>query len=310
MTLAVSDNQEKVSSMSQNPYAPRPDLKIWVDQGLVDVCDAKISVFDHGLLYGDGVFEGIRVYHGKIFKEKEHIRRLFESAKTIRLEIPMTTDQISSAMRATMAANGITDDGYIRLVVTRGIGSLGISVIHTANPTVFIIADKIALYPPEAYERGLRCIFSSYTRNHPNSTSPRVKSLNYLNNVMAKLEAHDAGAEEAILLTAQGRVSECSGDNIFVISDGVIRTPPKYEGILDGITRGLAMELAQKRSIKVIEEPLIRHDIYTADECFATGTAAEVVPIVEVDNRPIADGKPGPITKQLIKDFIDYRQAY
>lgn len=294
-------------SNSENPFAPNPDLKIWLGDNLVDVCDAKISVFDHGLLYGDGVFEGIRIYGGKIFKEKEHIKRLFESAKAIRLEVPMTGDQLSKAMYDTMAANNITKDGYIRLILTRGVGSLGISVVYTANPMIVVIADKISLYPPEAYERGLRCVVSSLTRNHPNSTSPRVKTLNYINNVMAKLEARDAGADEAIMLTFQGNVCECTGDNIFLVRDGEIFTPPSSEGILEGITRGLVMELARKRGINVFEKTLIRHDLYVADECFATGTAAEVVPITEIDRRPVGDGKPGSITKQLTQDFIAYR---
>jgi branched-chain amino acid aminotransferase len=206
-----------------------------------------------------------------------------------------------------MQANGITGDGYIRLVVTRGIGSLGLSISHTANPSVIVIADKIALYPPEVYERGLHCVISSLARNHPNTTSPRVKSLNYLNNIMAKAEAKEAGADEAIMLTTDGFVSECTGDNIFVIREGAVFTPPTCMGILEGITRNLAMDLARKRGIPVHERVLIRHDLHVADECFATGTAAEIIPITEIDGRPVADGKPGPITKQLITDFVDYR---
>ncbi len=294
-------------AMTENPYAPDPNLNIWLGDRLVPAQDAKISVFDHGILYGDGVFEGIRIYGGTIFKEAEHVKRFFESAGALRLEIPMTPQQIVDAMHKTMEANGITGDGYIRLVVTRGVGSLGISIMHTACPTVFIIADRIALYPAEVYDRGLHCIVSSITRNHPNSTSPRVKSLNYLNNVMAKLEARDAGADEAIMLTFEGRVAECTGDNIFLIHDGVISTPPTHEGILQGITRDLVIELARKRGITVEEKSLIRHDLYIAEECFGTGTAAEIVPITEIDKRPVGNGKPGPITKQLTQDFIKYR---
>jgi len=271
MSTAVLESRP----MSNNPFAPRPGLKVWMGTELVPVEQAKISVFDHGLLYGDGVFEGIRVYNGKIFKEEDHVSRFFESAKAIRLEIPMTPREVADAMHRTMEANGVTGDGYIRLVVTRGVGSLGISVHHTACPTVFVIADKIALYPPEVYERGLHCIVSSYTRNHPNSTSPRVKSLNYLNNIMA----------------------------------GRLLTPPTCEGILEGITRNLVIELAQKRDIQTVEKSLIRHDLYVADECFATGTAAELVPITVIDKRPVADGKPGPITKQLLEDFVAYRNS-
>lgn len=292
---------------TENPYTPNPDLKVWLDGELVPVEEARISVFDHGLLYGDGCFEGIRVYGGKIFKEAEHIKRLFESAKAIRLQIPMTPQQVSKAMHEAMQVNGIAGDGYIRLVVTRGVGSLGLSIYHTACPSVFVIADKIALYPSEVYERGLHCIISSLARNHPNTTSPRVKSLNYLNNIMAKAEAKEAGADEAIMLTTDGFVSECTGDNIFVVRNGEVFTPPTEMGILEGITRNLAMELAGKRGIHVHEKVLIRHDLHIADECFATGTAAEIIPITRIDGRPVADGEPGPITKQLLQDFIDYR---
>ncbi len=299
----------EVQSMSkaENPFAPRPGLTIWVDGELVPVEDAKISVFDHGLLYGDGIFEGIRIYNGKIFKEAEHVKRLFESGKAIRLDVPMTPQQISEAMHEAMRANGITGDAYIRLVVTRGIGSLGISIHHTANPTMFIITDKIALYPPEVYERGLHCIVSSLARNHRNTMSPRVKSLNYLNNVMAKAEAREAGADEAIMLSTDGFVCECTGDNIFLVRNGELFTPPSSMGILEGITRGLTMELARERGIGVHEKLLIRHDLFVADECFATGTAAEIVPITEVQNRRVGDGTPGPMTTQLMKDFLEYR---
>ncbi|MEK6674732.1 MAG: branched-chain-amino-acid transaminase [Planctomycetota bacterium] len=293
--------------MPENKFAPNPNLKVWLGTEVVPVSEAKIGVFDHGLLYGDGIFEGIRIYGGRIFKEAEHIRRLFESAKAIRLEIPMTPDEVSSAMYETMAANDITGDGYIRLVVTRGVGLLGVSATRAACPTVIIITDQIALYKKEVYERGLHCIIASYARNHPNTMSPRVKSLNYLNNVMAKLEAHDAEVDEAIMLNVEGRVAECSGDNIFVVRDGVVMTPNRSEGILDGITRGVVMELAGKRGITVLETMLVRFDLYTANECFATGTAAEVVPITRIDNRMIGDGKPGPITKWLMQDFVEYR---
>lgn len=292
-----------------NPFAPRPDLQVWIDGNLVPSAEATIGVFDHGLLYGDGVFEGIRIYNGRIFKEAEHLARLFDSAKAIRLAIPMTSDQIGAAMREAMQGNGITADGYIRLVVTRGVGSLGISIAHTACPSVIIIADKIALYPPEAYERGLHCVVSSIARNHPNTVSPRVKSLNYLNNIMAKADARDAGADEAIMLNTDGYVSECTGDNLFLVRHGELLTPPAGMGILEGITRGLVMELARKRGIQVYERMLIRHDLYVADECFATGTAAELVPITEIDGRVVGDGKPGTMTKQLAADFVAYRTS-
>lgn len=310
MTAATIDVKGRTMQTNPaNPFAPRPGLKIWLGNEVVPVEQAKISVFDHGLLYGDGVFEGIRIYKGKIFKEKEHLRRFAESAKALRLELPMTLDEVSEAMYATMRANGITGDGYIRLVATRGVGLLGISTLHTACPTIFVIADKISLYPPEVYERGLRCIISSLVRNHQNSTPPRVKSLNYLNNVMAKLEAKDAGADEAIMLNFEGYVAECTGDNIFLVRDGEVMTPPPSAGILDGVTRGLVMELARKRGYPVHEKTLVRHDLYIADECFATGTAAEIVPITEINKRPVGDGKPGRITRQLTQDFLAYRNS-
>lgn len=308
MTTLTSDLE--VTPMTANPFAPRPELKVWMGDGVVPVSEARVSVFDHALLYGDGVFEGIRIYHGRIFKEKEHIKRFFESAKVIRLELPMTPEEVSSAMYETMRANGITGDGYIRLVATRGVGLLGISVAHTACPNIIVIADKIALYAPEVYQRGLRCIISSIIRNHPNATSPRVKSLNYLNNIMAKLEAKDAGADEAIMLNHVGHVAECTGDNIFLVRGGELVTPSTSEGILEGITRNLVMELARKRGIPVSEKVLVRHDLYVADECFATGTAAEIIAIVEINKRTVGDGRPGPITRQLLEDFVEYRNAY
>ncbi len=305
MSQAVTES----ITTSKNPFAPKPELKIWMDGEMVPSAEARVSVFDHALLYGDGVFEGIRIYGGKVFKETEHVQRFFESAKAIRLDIPMTHAAVVDGMHEAMKANGIDDDGYIRLVATRGVGSLGISVLHTACPTVFVIADKISLYPPEVYQRGLHCVVSSITRNHPNSTSPRVKSLNYLNNIMAKLEAQDAGADEAIMLTHTGHVSECTGDNIFLARNGILLTPSTGEGILEGITRGLAIELAGRRGIEVREQSLIRHDLYVADEIFATGTAAEIVAITEVDKRVVDDGTPGPITKQITEDFIKYRTS-
>ncbi len=310
ITKAVEPRERIVMQTGPaNPFAPRAGLQIWMGNEIVPVEQAKISVFDHGLLYGDGIFEGIRIYNGKIFKEREHLKRLAESAKAIRLELPLSLDEISDAMYSTMRANGIAGDGYIRLLITRGIGLLGISVTHTACPTVVIITDKIALYPPEVYERGLRCIVSSIVRNHPNSTPPRVKSLNYLNNVMAKMEAKDAGADEAIMLNHEGHITECTGDNIFLIREGQIYTPPTSEGILEGVTRDLVMELARKRGFNVLEKALVRHDLYICDECFATGTAAEIVPITEINKRPVGNGKPGKITMQLTADFVAYRSS-
>jgi branched-chain amino acid aminotransferase len=309
MTTATMAVERKVETMPENPFAPRPGLKVWVGEGLVPAEQAVVNVFDHALLYGDGIFEGIRIYHGKIFKEQQHIQRFFESAKVIRLDLPMSAERLSRAMYDTMRANGVSGDGYIRLVVTRGVGALGISIRRTANPTIIIIVDKITLYPVEVYERGLHCIISSITRNHVNALSPRIKSLNYLNNVLAKAEAHAAGADEAIMLGSDGHVCECTGDNIFVVRNGELLTPGTWEALLEGITRDVVMELARKRGIPVRETSLVRHDLFVAQEVFATGTAAEIVPITDISGIPVGDGKPGRITKQLTEDFAAYRNA-
>ena len=301
--------ERKVGTMPENAFAPRAGLKVWVGEGLVPAEQAVINVFDHALLYGDGVFEGIRIYHGKIFKEQEHIQRFFESAKVIRLDLPISAERLSRAMYDTIRANGASGDGYIRLVVTRGVGALGISIRRTANPTIIIIVDKISLYPVEVYERGLHCIISSITRNHVNALNPRIKSLNYLNNVLAKAEAHAAGADEAIMLGVDGHVCECTGDNIFVVRNGELLTPGTWEGLLEGITRDVVMELARRRGIPVRETSLVRHDLFVAQEVFASGTAAEIVPITDISGIPVGDGKPGRITKQLTEDFAAYRNA-
>jgi branched-chain amino acid aminotransferase len=291
-----------------NPFAPDPNMRIWMDGELVPVSEARVSVFDHGLLYGDGVFEGIRVYGGKIFKEKEHIDRFYESAKCILLDLPLTREDVSAAMYAAMDANEIVD-GYIRLLATRGVGALGIAIQKAACPSIIVIAASIQLYPPELYERGLHCVTAGTQRNHPQSVSPRVKSLNYLNNILAKAEAINAGADEAIMFNAAGHVTEGTGDNLFIVRDGVLQTPPTSCGILEGITRRIVMDLARKRGYEMRESILIRHDLYVADEIFLTGTAAEVIPVVSVDKRVVGDGKPGPITKELTADFIAYRES-
>jgi len=309
MTTATMAVERKVETMPENPFAPRPGLKVWVGEGIVPAEQAVVNVFDHALLYGDGIFEGIRIYHGKIFKEQQHIQRFFESAKVIRLTLPMSPEQLSRAMYDTMRANGVSGDGYIRLVVTRGVGALGISIRRTANPTIIIIVDTISLYPAEVYERGLHCIISSITRNHVNALNPRIKSLNYLNNVLAKAEAHAAGADEAIMLGSDGHICECTGDNIFVVRNGELLTPGTWEALLEGITRDVVMELARKRGIPVRETSLVRHDLFVAQEVFATGTAAEIVPIAEISGIPVGDGKPGRITRQLTEDFAAYRNA-
>jgi len=276
--------------------------KVWLNGKLVDREDAKISVFDHGLLYGDGVFEGIRSYGGKVFRLKEHVRRLFDSAKGIRLAIPLAADELAKAVADTLQANGLKD-AYIRVVVTRGVGTLGLDPNRCQSPTVFIITDRIELYPPELYENGLEIITAATMRNHPNAVNPRLKSLNYLNNILAKIEAIDAGTLEAVMLNHQGFVAECTGDNLFIVRDGVLFTPPISAGILEGITRDEIIAIAEDFGIKVREENLTRHDLYVADECFLTGTAAEVVPVVRIDKRTIGDGHPGPVTKRLLEEF-------
>ena len=276
--------------------------KIYIAGRLVPEDEAKISVFDHGLLYGDGVFEGIRVYSGKVFLHKDHIKRLYESARAIRLDIPMSQAEMIAAVNDTVAANDISD-GYVRLVVTRGAGTLGLDIRRTSNPQVIIIADTITLYPSEYYTSGLKLVTASTLRNHPGALSPRIKSLNYLNNILAKIEGTDAGCVEAVMLNHKGEVAECTGDNIFLVRDGVIRTPSAESGILEGITRNAVIGLARKAGYDVREVPLTRHDIFIADECFLTGTAAEVIPAVSLDGRLIGDGVPGPVTKQLLEAF-------
>jgi branched-chain amino acid aminotransferase len=276
--------------------------KVYICGKLVDKAHAVVSVFDHGLLYGDGVFEGIRVYSGKVFLIDEHVERLYESAEAIRLEIPMTRAAMAQALNETVAANGI-HDGYIRLVVTRGAGTLGLDPKKTSDPQVIIIADSIALYPSEMYQQGLKLITASTLRNHPQALSPRIKSLNYLNNILAKIEGADAGCVEAVMMNHLGHVAECTGDNIFLVKNGVISTPGTDAGILEGITRNCVIKLAREAGYEVREKTLIRHDIYVADECFLTGTAAEVIPATSLDGRLIGDGKPGPVTKDLLERF-------
>ena len=277
-------------------------LKVYVDGELVEKKDAKISVFDHGLLYGDGVFEGIRIYHGRAFRLTAHIERLWRSAKVIMLEIPMSQQEMADAIESTMRANSM-DNGYIRLVVTRGAGTLGLSPTKCSNPSVIIITDKISLYPQEMYDNGLEVITAATIRSHPESINPRIKSLNYLNSILAKIEALNAGVIEAIMLNSAGEVAECTGDNIFTVTDGALRTPPLTAGILEGITRGVVLELAEEAGIPAKEEEMTRYDLFNADECFLTGTAAEIVPVVTIDRRAIGDGKPGPVTLDLLKRF-------
>ncbi len=278
------------------------NARIWINGRLFGEEQATVSVLDHGLLYGDGVFEGIRVYGGRVFLLREHIRRLYESAKAIRLQIPYPADELTDAVRETVRVNGLSD-GYVRLVVTRGAGSLGLDIRKTSDPQVIIIAATITLYPAEYYEKGLQLVTASTVRNLSSALSPRIKSLNYLNNILAKIEATDAGCVEALMLNHKGEVAECTGDNIFVVRDGAIKTPPPEAGILEGITRNAVIRLAREAGYPVLETPLTRHDIYIADECFLTGTAAEVVPVISLDGRTIGDGRPGPVTRDLLQRF-------
>jgi branched-chain amino acid aminotransferase len=276
--------------------------KIYINGKYYDKTDAKISVYDHGLLYGDGVFEGIRIYAGKAFKLKEHVARLFESARHIQLEIPLTPEQMSKAINDSIAINN-KKEGYIRSLVTRGAGSLGIDPRKTSEPQVIIIVDDISLYPPELYESGMEIATVSTIRNHPNALNPRVKSLNYLNNILAKIEGNLAGCLEALMLNHKGEIAECSADNVFLVKAGILRTPPIDAGILEGITRNTVIDLAKAARIPVQEIALTRHDVFTAAECFLTGTGAEIIPVTKCDGRLIGVGRPGPITRQL-------REAY
>jgi len=282
--------------------------KVYVAGKLVPAEQATVSVFDHGLLYGDGIFEGIRVYGGRVFRHREHIDRLYESALAIRLEIPITHPEMIKAVEDTVKANDIID-GYVRLVVTRGSGSLGLDIRRTSNPQVIIIADTISLYPAELYETGMRLVTAATIRNHPGALSPRVKSLNYLNNIMAKIEGTDAGTVEALMLNHNGEVAECTGDNIFIVKHGVLKTPQRDSGILEGITRNAVMKLAVDAGVIVQECVLTRHDIFTADECFLTGTAAEVIAVISLDGRMIGAGTPGPVTADLLKRFRKLTQT-
>ncbi len=282
-------------------------MKIYIDGKFYDKEDAKISVFDHGVLYGDGIFEGIRAYNGRIFRLDDHLARLEDSANAILLKLPIPLKEIEKAVVETVRANGLKD-AYIRLVVTRGVGDLGLDMRKCkGNSSLFIIADRIELYPEEFYEKGLTLVTSTIRQKGLDQVTPGVKSLNYLANILARAEATAAGAQEAILLNASGHVSECSGDNIFFIKDGRIFTPPTSAGILVGVTRNVVMELAaEKLGVKVVERNFPRYDLYSADEVFLTGTGAEVIAGVKIDGRVIGKGVAGPMTKQLIKHFREY----
>jgi branched-chain amino acid aminotransferase len=277
-------------------------MKIYIDGKYYDEANAKISVFDHGLLYGDGIFEGIRAYNGRVFRLKEHIDRLFSSAKSLMLSIPLGRAEMTKAVVETCRQNELRD-GYVRLVVTRGPGTLGLNPNRCKNPSVIIIAGKIQLYPPELYQRGMDIITVPTTRNLHSALNPAIKSLNYLNNILAKIEANNAGCEEAIMLNAEGFVAECTGDNIFVVLEGRLLTPPLWAGALYGITRRVVMDLAAEAGLEVRETNLTRHELFNAEECFLTGTAAEIVPLVKIDGRVIGGGTPGPVTLKLVEQY-------
>jgi len=279
--------------------------KIWLNGKLVDREDAKITVFDHGLLYGDGVFEGIRVYSGRVFELDAHIERLHESAKAIRLEISIGKTDLTTAVTETVAANDI-GDGYVRLLVTRGVGTLGLNPFVCEKSSIIIIADSIQLYPEELYETGMKVISATTVRNHPLAIPPQAKTLNYLNNIQAKIEAVDSGVPEAIMYNHEGYVAEASADNVFIVKGGIVYAPPPEAGALPGITRGIVIKLAKRENIQVVEKNLTRFDLYVADEFFLTGTGAEIIGIVEIDKRVIGDGKPGPVTNLLRKRFFDH----
>ena len=277
-------------------------LKVWIDGKLYDKQDAKVSVYDHGLLYGDGVFEGIRVYNGKIFECDAHLDRFWDSAKAIRLTLPVSREQLRTAIEETVRVNGFKEC-YVRVVATRGPGDLGIDPRKSPRPSVFVIADLISVYPREMYEKGMSLITSSVIRNHPNALSARIKSLNYLNNILAKIEANDAGVSEAVMLNHEGNVSECTAENIFIVREGQVQTPTASDGILEGVTRKVMLRLCQRMQIPCVEKILQRHDLYIAHECFLTGTGAEVAPVTKIDGREIGTGQPGPITRRLIEAF-------
>lgn len=287
---------------TQAKAAEAKALTIYLDGKFVPEADAKVSVFDHGLLYGDGVFEGIRFYNGRVFRLEEHLERLWDSARSICLEIPIGRGEMTEALLETIRQNGL-NEGYIRLVVTRGVGNLGLNPMQCKRPSIIIIATTIALYPKEVCEKGLTVVTCATRRTSPAALNPAVKSLNYLNNVMARIEANLAGADEALMLNEAGNVAECTADNVFIIKRGNIFTPPISAGALRGITRSVVFDIAAELGLKITETDITRHDVFIADECFLTGTAAEVIPVVKADGRPIGSGKPGSITTRMIGRF-------
>ena len=306
-TMVLDEPQAKTAAVkpadeSSRVSASAKELTIFLDGKFVPESEAKISVFDHGLLYGDGIFEGIRFYNGRVFRLEEHTDRLWDSARSICLEIPMSKEAMDEALLETIRQNGL-GDGYIRQIVTRGIGNLGLNPAQCKRPSVIIIATTIALYPEEAYRTGLTVVTCATRRMNAAALNPAVKSLNYLNNVMARIEANLAGADEALMLNDAGNVAECTADNVFVIKKGKVFTPPITAGALRGITRGVAIEVAEELGLEVVETDITRHDVFIADECFLTGTAAEVIPVIKADGRVIGTGKAGPLTGKIIARF-------
>ncbi len=277
-------------------------MKVYINGKYYDENDAKVSVFDHGFMYGDGIFEGIRLYNKNVFRLPMHMDRLFRSAKAIMLDLPWTKQEIADAVCDACRTNNLTD-GYIRLIISRGKGKLGLSPFTCSDPQLIIIADQIQLYPNETYEKGLKAITVPTRRNSHAALPPMVKSLNYLNNILAKIEAYKLGYQECLLLNNEGYVAECSGDNVFIVFEDKLITPPVSCGSLGGMTRRAVLDVAKRLGIEVVEKPLARFDVWTADECFLTGTAAKLIPLVELDGRSIGDGKPGPITKKLLHGF-------
>ncbi len=283
-------------------------LTIFLDGQFVPEAEAKVSVFDHGLLYGDGIFEGIRFYNGRVFRLEEHLERLWDSARSICLEIPMDRGEMTEALLETIRRNDL-NEGYIRLIVTRGVGNLGLNPVQCKRPSVIIIATTIALYPKEMYENGLTVVTCATRRTNAAALNPAVKSLNYLNNVMARIEANLAGADEALMLNDAGNVAECTADNVFIIKRGHIFTPPIAAGALRGITRSVVFEIAEELGLKIAEADITRHDVFVADECFLTGTAAELIPVIKADGRMIGNGQPGAITLKMIARFRELTRA-
>lgn len=300
--VAASPNAAVKPANESRTSATAKSSTIYLDGDFVPEAEAKVSVFDHGLLYGDGIFEGIRFYNGRVFRLEEHHDRLWDSARSICLEIPMSKEEMTEALLETIRRNGLRD-GYIRQIVTRGVGNLGLNPTQCKRPTVIIIAATIALYPEEMYRNGLTIVTCATRRSGPATLNPAVKSLNYLNNVMARIEANLAGADEALMLNDAGNVAECTADNIFVIKKGQIFTPPIAAGALRGITRSVVFEIADELGIKISETDITRHDVFVADECFLTGTAAEVIPVIKCDGRVIGTGKAGEISSRIFARF-------